>query len=383
MSMTRRILLLMADTGGGHRSSAEAVLEAMRRRSANDCVVEMVDVLTGYAPFPINKLDRLYPYMTRFSKVTWEPAYRFTNTPERARALMKAAWPIAQETARKVLVSHPADLIVSFHPLYNYAMLWAKDKERNNTPIATVMTDMATIHAVWCTPGMVRYMVPTEQAARLAVGYGVERGQIDVTGLPISRRFTELSGRPRQEVRRNLDLDPDLPTVLVMGGGQGMGRMYPVARALASIKMDFQMIVIAGRNPALKLQLQLADWKIPVRVFGFTREIPALMAASDVLVTKAGPSTVAEALAMGLPMIISGYIPGQEDGNMKIVVRGKAGVYAPKPKQMAYTLREWLTPSSGALNEYAQNARNMGHPQAADNVARIICQLAGIEERRA
>jgi len=373
--MTKKILLLMADTGGGHRSSAEAVLEALRRRQIPGCQVEMVDVLAGYAPFPINRLDRLYPYMTRFSKVTWEPAYRFTNTPERALFLMRTAWPIAQETARKVLLSHPAELIVSFHPLFNYAMLWAKEKENNTTPIATMVTDMATIHALWCTPGMARYMVPTQQAARLAVGYGIGRDRIDVTGLPISRRFADLTGRPKRDVRRNLDLDPDLPTVLLMGGGQGMGRMYPIARALASVKTEFQLVIVAGRNPSLKLQLQMADWKIPVRIYGFTREIPTLMAASDVLVTKAGPSTVAEAMAMGLPMIISGYIPGQEDGNMKTVVRGKAGIYAPKPKQMAQTLREWLAPDSNTLAEFAQAARKLGRPEAAENVADVICRL--------
>jgi 1,2-diacylglycerol 3-beta-galactosyltransferase len=378
--MTQRILLLMADTGGGHRSCAEAVLESLRRRAGDQYAVEMVDVLSGYAPFPFNKLDAIYPHMTRFSKVTWEPAYRFTNTPDRARFLIRTAWPIAQEAAHKVLISHPADLIVSFHPLYNYAMLWAKEKENNLTPMATVVTDLATGHAMWCAPGMVRYMVPTEQAARLASEYGLQRDQIEVTGLPVSRRFTELTGRPKQEVRRNLDLEPDMPTVLLMGGGQGMGRMYSVARALASTKIEFQLIIVAGRNPQLKLQLQMADWKIPVRIFGFTREIPVLMAASDILVTKAGPSTVAEAMAMGLPMILSGYIPGQEDGNMEIVVQGKAGVYAPTPKQMAQTLREWLAPGSLTLAEYAQAARQMGRPYAADKVADTICKLVGEQE---
>jgi 1,2-diacylglycerol 3-beta-galactosyltransferase len=370
----------MADTGGGHRSCAEAVLESLHRRAGNDCQIEMVDALSGYAPFPLNRLDALYPHMVRFSQVTWEPGYRLTNTPERARLLIRAAWPIAQRTAREILVTHPADLIVSFHPLYNYAMLWAKEKEKNDTSMATVVTDMATIHAMWCAPGMTRYMVPTQQAARLACGHGVSRDLIDVTGLPINRRFAELRDRPKPDVRRNLDLDPDLPTVLLMGGGQGLGRMYPIARALASTKLDFQLIIVAGRNPQLKLRLQLADWKIPVRIYGFTREIPVLMAASDVLVTKAGPSTVAEALAMGLPMILSGYIPGQEDGNMKIVVRGKAGVYAPKPKQMAQTLREWLAPGSDTLAEYSQAARKMGRPNAADNVADIICKLGGCQD---
>jgi 1,2-diacylglycerol 3-beta-galactosyltransferase len=97
-------------------------------------------------------------------------------------------------------------------------------------------------------------------------------------------------------------------------------------------------------------------------------------------VTKAGPSTVAEALAMGLPMIISGYIPGQEDGNLKTVVRGNAGVYAPKPKQMGQALREWLTAGSGALTELAQNARKIGRPEAADNVATVIGRLVGCGE---
>jgi len=378
--MTRRILLLMADTGGGHRSCAEAVLESLRRRNLEDCQFEMVDILGGYAPFPINKLDALYPSMVRFSQVTWEPGYRLTNTPERARLLMRTAWPIAQKTAREVLVSHPADLIVSFHPLYNYAMLWAKEKEKNDTPMATVVTDMASIHAMWCAPGMVRYMVPTEQAARLANGYGVSRDKIDITGLPISQRFAELAGRPKPEVRRNLDLEPDLPTVLLMGGGQGLGRIYPIARALASTKLDFQLVIVAGRNPTLKLQLQLANWKIPVRIFGFTREIPVLMAASDILVSKAGPSTVAESFAMGLPMIVSGYIPGQEDGNVKVVVRGKAGVYAPKPKLIAQMLREWLAQGSHALAEYSEAARKLGRPYAADRVADIICELVGCRE---
>jgi len=293
---------------------------------------------------------------------------------------MRTAWPLAQKTAREVLVSQPADLIVSFHPLYNYALLWAKEKEKNDTPMATVVTDLASIHAMWCAPGMVRYMVPTEQAARLASGYGVSRDKIDITGLPISRRFAELAGRPKPDVRRNLDLDPDLPTVLLMGGGQGLGRIYPIARALAATKLDFQLVIVAGRNPTLKLQLQLANWKIPVRIFGFTREIPVLMAASDILVSKAGPSTVAESLAMGLPMIVSGYIPGQEDGNVKVVVRGKAGVYAPKPKLIAQMLREWLALGSNALTEYSESARKLGRPYAADRVADIICKLVGCQE---
>jgi 1,2-diacylglycerol 3-beta-galactosyltransferase len=371
-----RILLLMADAGGGHRSCAEAVLESLDRRVGESHQVEMKELMHDYTPFPLNRAERVYDQMVRFSQIAWAPPYELTNTPDRVRQVVKVLWPLVQQGAREAIRDCPADLIISFYPLYNYALLWAQEKENNHTPMATVITDMATYHAMWCPPGMVRYMVPTEQAARVACGYGVSADQIDITGLPISRRFAELSGRPKPEVRRNLDLEPDLPMVLLMGGGQGMGRVYETARALASVKANFQLVVVAGRNPQLKRQLHLANWKIPTRVLGFTREIPVLMAAADILVSKAGPSTIAEGMAMGLPMIINGYIPGQEAGNMRIVVRSKAGVYTPEPKKVAQTVREWLEPGSTALSEYAEASRKMGRPEAADNVADLILKLA-------
>ncbi len=373
--MPKRILLLMADTGGGHRSSAEATMEALQSRYGSEVEVKMVDVLRGYAPFPFSRLDSMYPYIIKYGAEIWQPGYELLNSPKRARRLIRTFWPVARRAARQVLLENPADLIVSFHPLFNYAVLWVMQKEQITTPLATVVTDLATIHALWCAPGAVRYVMPTRIAARRARMFGVPPERMVVTGLPISLRFNEVLARDKVAVRAELGLAQDKKTVLVMGGGQGMGNLYTVAETVARSEVDIQMLVVAGRNEKLREKLEEADWPVPKRIFGFTREIPLLMRASDVIVTKAGPSTVAEALACGLPIILSGYIAGQEDGNRWLVVRGGAGAYAPKPSQMMATLREWLGPGSSALERVTVAAQRWGRPTAALEVAGALYEV--------
>ncbi len=373
--MPKRILLLMADTGGGHRSSAEATMEALQYRYGDQVEVKMVDVLRSYAPFPFSRLDTMYPYMIRYGVEIWEPGYQLLNSPKRAQRLIRAFWPIVRRAVCQVLVENPADLIVSFHSLFNYAILWGMQKEKITTPLVTVVTDLVTIHALWCAPGATRYIMPTQMAARRARTFGVPPERMVVTGLPISLRFSQVLSRDPWAVRAELGLAQDKKTVLVMGGGQGMGELFEVAEAVGTAGVDIQMLVVAGRNEKLRAQLEEARWPVVKRVFGFTRDIPLLMRASDLIVTKAGPSTVAEALACGLPIILSGYIPGQEDGNKRMVVRGGAGVYAPRPEQIAATLREWLTPGSQWLETLGAAARRLGRPQAALKVADALYEV--------
>lgn len=377
--MPQRILLLMADTGGGHRSSAEATMEALQYRYSSNVDVKMVDVLRGYAPFPFSRLDTMYPYMIRYGVEIWEPGYQLLNSPKRAQRLIRAFWPMVRRAVRQVLVENPADLIVSFHSLFNYAVLWGMQREKITTPLVTVVTDLVTIHALWCAPGATRYIMPTQMAARRARTFGVPPERMVVTGLPISLRFSQALARTKAEVRAELGLRQDKKVALVMGGGQGMGGLDTVAEAVATSGADLQIVVVAGRNEKLRQQLEQARWPVPKLIFGFTRDIPLLMRAADVIVTKAGPSTIAEALACGLPIILSGYIPGQEDGNRLMVVRGGAGVYAPKPNQIAATVREWFAPGSAALETCAAAAQRLGRPDAALHVAEALYQVLNRE----
>jgi 1,2-diacylglycerol 3-beta-galactosyltransferase len=124
-----------------------------------------------------------------------------------------------------------------------------------------------------------------------------------------------------------------------------------------------QLIIVAGRNAALQQQLATTIWEIPTQVCGFATNMPELMGASDVLVTKAGPGTLGEAFIAGLPVIISGFIPDQ------------AGAYAPDPTKIVSLLRKWLQPDDDTLKQMTTNAAALARPEAAATIAQRLHRL--------
>ena len=223
------------------------------------------------------------------------------------------------------LADHPADLVLSVHPLLNHAPLREVRRRLPGTPFVTVVTDLATAHPVWYAPGVDLLCAPCPEVQQAALAAGVPADRIRLAGLPISLRFSE--GRPdRAEARRLLGL-ADRPTVLIMGGGEGMGRVESIAHAVAAglQGVNGQAVVICGRNASLQRRLSGSTWPAPVHVLGFVDNMPVWMSAADCLVTKAGPGTIAEALACGLPMVLSDFVPGQEEGNVGYVTRSWRG----------------------------------------------------------
>jgi 1,2-diacylglycerol 3-beta-galactosyltransferase len=163
-----------------------------------------------------------------------------------------------------------------------------------------------------------------------------------------------------------------MTTVLLVGGGEGMGKLYEIARAISDANLPLQLLVIAGRNKALKEKLEATDWKMPVHVEGFVTNMPDWMRASDVLITKAGPGTIMEGLACGLPILLSGFLPGQETGNVTFVEQSGVGVLRREPEEIARTLQQWLTPGDETITRFSARAREMARPSAALDIAAIL-----------
>jgi 1,2-diacylglycerol 3-beta-galactosyltransferase len=124
----------------------------------------------------------------------------------------------------------------------------------------------------------------------------------------------------------------------------------------------------------LREHLESLEWPVPVHIYGFTRELPDFMRASDVLVTKAGPGTIAESLNADLPIILYAKLPGQEDGNVTFVVEEKVGVWAPQPKQVVQTLRVWVQNPEVRLR-YEENCRRAARLDASRRIARAIGEM--------
>jgi 1,2-diacylglycerol 3-beta-galactosyltransferase len=367
------ILFLFSDTGGGHRSAAEAVIEALQLEYGDRLSTTMVDIFKDAAPPPLDRMPDLYPYMVKVPQV-WETGYKLSNGQHRASLISETPYPYVRRGLRRVIRRCQCDVIVSVHPLANAPFLRALGV--NHPPFITIVTDLATTHALWYHPGVDLCLVPTEEARRRAIKNNVSPDRVQVVGLPVADRFCRPAG-DRAALRSQLGWPADLPVAILVGGGEGMGPLEKTALAIAESRLPLSLAIITGRNRKLKASLQSRNWPMPTFIYGFVREMPNFMNAADILLTKAGPGTITEALNAGLPMILYSRLPGQEDGNVVFVVAAGAGVWAPKPREIVSVLQGWLENPEKRLR-VAENCRRVAHPQASRQIAQILAGWAGL-----
>jgi 1,2-diacylglycerol 3-beta-galactosyltransferase len=367
------ILFLFSDTGGGHRSASEAIIEALGLEYGERISTQMVDVLKEIAPQPLDRLPDWYPYMTRVPRL-WGLGYQLTNGRRRTALISDSTWPYVRRALRNIVVRFPADMVVSLHPLSNAPLARALGKQRPK--LVTVVTDMVSTHAMWYHPGMDLCIVATEEARRRALRCEVSPERVHVVGIPVADRFCQPPG-DHALLRQQLGWPHEELVVLLMGGGEGMGPLEETAQAIAKAKLPVTLVVIAGRNSKLKDRLEAQAWPMPTFIYGFVREMPDFMRAADVLVTKAGPGTISEALNAGLPLVLYSRLPGQEDGNVSFVLKEGVGVWAPNPVEIVSTLQHWIeNPVQRA--QVAENCLRAARPLAARQVAHLLAGALGV-----
>jgi 1,2-diacylglycerol 3-beta-galactosyltransferase len=372
--MPKKVLILMSDTGGGHRSAGEAIAEGLEHIRPGEFDVQLLDFIADCTPFPLNRAGRLYRPAVDYSGPLWGWFWRVNDGHRRMAVLLKLFTPWARSRLTQVLRRTMPRAIVSVHSLSNHLAVQAMRELDKPIPVITLVTDLVQAHVSWFCPGVTLCIVPSDAVRQKALSCGLSPQKIKVVGLPVGLRFAQELGR-KSEQKGKLDLKPDLPALLLVGGGEGMGKIFRIGRAIAQARLPAQLLVVAGRNRSLRRWLESMAWEIPTMVFGFVDNMPELMAASDVIITKAGPATISEAIACGLPIILSGAIPYQEDRNIAYVVENGIGQLAEKPGEIANLLREWLQPGNEKLGRMARNARRLAQPEATLEVARLIAGL--------
>ncbi|MCF6277721.1 MAG: glycosyltransferase [Anaerolineales bacterium] len=369
------VLFLFSDTGGGHRSSAESIIEALRLEFGDAVSTEMVDFFKGGAPLPFNKMPDWYPDMVKAPHL-WGLSFKISDGRLRARAITASMWPYIGRATRALVKRHPADMIVSVHPLATTAFLKALGDEGQRPHFITVVTDMVTSHALWFDTRADLSLVPTEMARQRALDYDMPAAKLRVVGQPIPERCTVPSGT-KAELREKLGWPQGQFVVLAVGGGDGMGPLGETARAVADSGLYVGLVIVAGRNEKLKAELESKGWPIPTYIYGFTKDLPDFMRAADVLVTKAGPGTIAESLAAHLPLILYARLPGQEDGNVTYVEETGTGVWAPTPQDVVRTLARWMT-HPPSRQKVVENCKQAARPEASRTIARILGAKLGL-----
>jgi 1,2-diacylglycerol 3-beta-galactosyltransferase len=376
----RRLLFVFSDTGGGHRSTASAVLEALKGLRGDLARVEFIDGFAEHARWPLSRVSDIYPHMLRLHGKPWYAAFRLSDGPRRARILARTWWPVMRATATRLVREHPADAVVSFHPIFNDALLRAIRRSGRHVPLVAVVTDLIAAHAFWYSPGASCWLVPTQQGRQRALAHGLPPHKVLVTGLPVRPRFALAATEDRGGVRARLGIPDHLPLVLLLGGADGMGPVEQLCTAIANSGLNCQLAVIAGRNEGLQTRLATEPLPVPLHVRGFVHNVHEWMRAADLAVTKAGPSSISEAFVVGTPLVISFALPGQEPSNVDYAVRTGAAVWAPTPELVSTTVCDLLSGDRARLAKMAKRAREAGQPDAARRAAELTWSVAcGIE----
>ncbi|KAK8543246.1 hypothetical protein V6N13_136225 [Hibiscus sabdariffa] len=380
---TKNVLILMSDTGGGHRASAEAIRDAFRIEFGDEYRIFVKDVWKEYTGWPLNDMERSYKFMVKHVQL-WNVAFHSTSPRWIHGSYLTA---IAAYYAKEVeagLMEYKPDIIISVHPLMQHIPLWVLKWQglQKKVIFVTVITDLNSCHPTWFHPGVNRCYCPSKEVAKRALCDGLEESQVQVFGLPIRPSFAR-AVLSKDDLRKDLEMDPDLPAVLLMGGGEGMGPVKETAKALGKSLYDKvqnkpigQLIVICGRNKSLATTLESEEWKIPVKVRGFETQMERWMGACDCIITKAGPGTIAEALIRGLPIVLNDYIPGQEKGNVPYVVDNGAGVFTRNPNETARIVARWFSTDTDELKRMSKNALKLAQPEAVFDIVKDIHELA-------
>jgi 1,2-diacylglycerol 3-beta-galactosyltransferase len=374
------LLFLLADTGGGHRSAALAVTEALERAFPGRFTPVLLDPLAGpNSRSTLRQVVRLYGPVIRLAPWAWGAIYHASDSPRAAALLQRTLLRLADRPVVHAVQQVNPAAIVSFHPLTTAAAVRAARTADGTVPVVTVVTDLITVHTGWYHAGPDHIVVPSAAVRSSCHLAGVPRERCSEIGLPVSSRFCgrRLHPTQRSALKKALGLDEGRFLVVVTGGGEGSGGIAKRAAALLDTFDDVQVVAICGRNRRLQQSLRslanVAEGRLVVK--GFVADMADWLRCADAVVTKAGPGTIAEATCCGAPLVITTHLPGQEKGNTELVVGAGAARHAPGIRDLLDIIGE-LRHQPAALEAMRQASANLGRPAAADEIAAVVARVS-------
>ena len=371
--MPKKILILTADAGFGHRSAANAILAALNERHG-DIAAEIVNPLARPdAPSLLKFAESDYDREVQQSPELYNLGYQASDAGVAVSLIEQSLIAMLYKPLRAVLQETQPDAIVSTYPLYQAPLAAIFALSGRYLPVSVVVTDLSTVHGLWFHDEVDLCLVPTEQVQAKALASGLPPERVVITGLPVNPLFA----RPvdRMALRADLGWRADR-TVALFAGSKRVTKLEPVAHALNHSGLPLELALVTGSNEALRSQWEGETWHLPAHVYGFVDNMADMIRAADLLVCKAGGLIVSEALAAGVPLLIAQAIPGQETGNAEVVVQAGAGEMAADGLEALVAVCHWLEHDAALLAERAANARKLGRPDAAYQIADLAYQAA-------
>jgi processive 1,2-diacylglycerol beta-glucosyltransferase len=307
-----KVLILSISAGLGHEKAAMAIKDYMENSTVN-CTVYVVDVFKYIHPLIDKIIVGGYLQTIKNMPHLYGKLYNASENEELAGNLTRMVNDVLYQKLGELINLTRPDVIIATHPFHVEMICALKKNIEINIPVVAVITDFAP-HSLWVYGYVDAYVLPAGDLKDEFILKGVDEKKIYPYGIPVSRQFLEITDK--RAVLSELGFD-EKPTVLLMGGGLGLGGIKGIFKTLMQSSLDIQIIAVTGNNTKLKRQIEYLSREgcHKVRIYGFTDKIPDFMAISDILITKPGGLSVSEALIKGLPIVIISPIPGQEERN--------------------------------------------------------------------
>ncbi len=329
-----RVLIFTASTGGGHKK-ASAALENFIRNKDGCAEVKTVDALKAVGKSFDKLISGGYVFLARHAPRVYGKMYRISDKDTSLNSLVERVTSIKSKKLAPVITDFNPDVIITTHPFAAEMVSAVKAKTGINTPLISIVTDFAP-HKTYIQPLVDYFVVSSSEMKYQLENLGIPSAKIRPLGIPVDPVFYQQSDKA--SLRREMGLDPDLPTILMMAGSFGVSDVFDIYEGILNSRHKLQIIIITGNNKKLFSEFEehikkSGDGGKPTMLNFFVNDVYRYMHASDLLITKPGGLTVTEALASNLPMAIFKAYPGQESDNEDYLIRNNLALKLPKGKR--------------------------------------------------
>jgi len=332
------IIFVIVDAGSGHRSVASAIEYEINKHKSIKISSQIVDFYHTLNIRSLRYLSFFYKYLTTGCLPVYNFFYKITNHIFVVKFLAFIFYKLNKKTIIKFIKkTNPKIIIVANPSLIGHLFSYVRSDCKFDFQLITLVTDPVTFHKSWITPKTDLFIVTTEKAFDKILNY-YPNDQIKLVNFPVHRCFFE-NNLSKIHARNLLDIDKSKFTILVTGGGFGAGFSISLIKHLETSFPDYQFLCVTGSNEKKykKLKKQLSKNSY---TFGFINQMNILMAASDIIISKAGPSTIYECIAMNRPLIVNKIVGQQEIGNLEIIQEYSQGWYCQSNNEITNTIKK-------------------------------------------
>jgi processive 1,2-diacylglycerol beta-glucosyltransferase len=374
--MPTRVLILSASYGSGHAEAARSLATAFEARGVEPAVVDHFRELVH--PVFASVSRAIYYRLLRHAPGLWAIGYGMGDRLGPDSPLAFGMPQLGRARLARLLDTLRPDAVVTVHATPAAALAALTLAGHPVPPHTTAVTDYVA-HSQWMARPVDRYCVAAEEVRNEFVARGIPPERVVVTGVPVRAEFSRLIDPIA--ARRTLGLSPHRRTVVAMAGTQGsLGRLVDVTRALLTVERPLQAVIVAGRDERLRSRLARLAARSPLRVVGYTDDVSTLLAAADLLVTKAGGMTLAEATAAEVPLLLYGSLPGQERGNERFASRAGIALVARSRGELRRRLDRALG-DPDTIERMQGSLRRLGRPDAAQHIVELVLEQIAARRR--